>query len=697
VDGLPNWLTKHFENFKLKPDEYLSVAIALFTAFALVMGTAFVNRNTDSNSTIHGTEIIDAWTLSDSGKTLHIYSNTDLQRFGKQTAQWRDHGVIEVSADIPISDYAQPGLYLDGVDERFEVFQGSELIYSFGMDLPKSGIPGVKTHVIPLKDETDDEEDKNGVTRIRVRIHSASAVVGFYGVQAYGNVDALRVFSVRHHFGQLAVAVICLFSFASFLGAAIWTRVQRNAYMLYSALCLIAAGYFLGQSRFGLIFVDQPLSAIIANRGFVLLLTIVFLAFFEYSVCQSPRPAVRNIIKLLSAAAILTVFASAYDHSLINKVIRPWQFVALGVQIYILAMSFVERQSQSSSEGKALLTGVSIAVVTGFHDYLMSMGIVSNKGVGIGHWGAFALIVCFGWMLIYRAKIAQTAMEQFTRNLQEKVAERTMDLQKTIQSLEGEMKARANLEVLARNSARQAAVADLSRGLAHEINNPLTILNGYAHVIKSSLEQEEPGKQSALVLKSAGEILNMSNRISRVVKGLLEFSEGSDDGNFESVSALDLCESISIIIAPMAKSKDINFEIQFLNDNVRTQEVKCRPIQIKQILVNLISNAIDAYARITAGRDIELMVDQMGEWVTFTVVDHAHGIPKAIRTRIFEPFVSTKTDSNGTGLGLSVSHGLARANGGRLSFVSVESDDITKRGTRFTLALPIPQTSQKSA
>jgi signal transduction histidine kinase len=147
----------------------------------------------------------------------------------------------------------------------------------------------------------------------------------------------------------------------------------------------------------------------------------------------------------------------------------------------------------------------------------------------------------------------------------------------------------------------------------------------------------------------------------------------------------------------MAKSKDINFEIQFVNDNVRTQEVKCRPIQIKQILVNLISNAIDAYARITTGRDIELMVDQMGEWVTFTVVDHAHGIPKAIQPRIFEPFVSTKTDSNGTGLGLSVSHGLARANGGRLSFVSVESDDITKRGTRFTLALPIPQTSQKSA
>jgi C4-dicarboxylate-specific signal transduction histidine kinase len=199
------------------------------------------------------------------------------------------------------------------------------------------------------------------------------------------------------------------------------------------------------------------------------------------------------------------------------------------------------------------------------------------------------------------------------------------------------------------------------------------------------------------MFKSANEVLRMSDRISKIVRGLMEFSQGGELGVVETVHALEIAESLSTVVSPMTKSKDIELEFIFADEMVRVLEFNCRPIEIKQILVNLISNAMDAYGKNETDKKIEVIIAHEGEWVTFTVVDHGCGIPSEIQKRIFEPFVSTKNETKGNGLGLSVSQGLAQSNGGRLSFVSVESDDHSVRGTKFKLALPVNRMSQKSA
>ena len=119
--------------------------------------------------------------------------------------------------------------------------------------------------------------------------------------------------------------------------------------------------------------------------------------------------------------------------------------------------------------------------------------------------------------------------------------------------------------------------------------------------------------------------------------------------------------------------------------------VACRPQQIQQIIMNLISNARDAIVGAElprARKRLELCVatrvDEGGSWVRFSVRDEATGIPIEAQAHIFDPFFTTKGRDRGTGLGLAISHGIASEHGGRLSF-----ETATGEGTTFHLDLPV--------
>jgi C4-dicarboxylate-specific signal transduction histidine kinase len=119
-------------------------------------------------------------------------------------------------------------------------------------------------------------------------------------------------------------------------------------------------------------------------------------------------------------------------------------------------------------------------------------------------------------------------------------------------------------------------------------------------------------------------------------------------------------------------------------------EIDCRPVQITQVLVNLIGNALDAVKAVDE-RWIRLEVRDLGDEVEVAVVDSGRGVPPELRLRVLQPFFTTKGPGGGMGLGLSIAAGVAADHRGRLYY------DESSRATRFAFRHPKRQDSSEAA
>jgi C4-dicarboxylate-specific signal transduction histidine kinase len=225
-------------------------------------------------------------------------------------------------------------------------------------------------------------------------------------------------------------------------------------------------------------------------------------------------------------------------------------------------------------------------------------------------------------------------------------------------------------------SAKMAALGEMSSNLAHEVNNPLTAIHLRAERLVRLARSDRLDTDTAT--KIGRDIDGTVQRIARIVEALRTFSRDATNdpliaGNISRIVAdtVELC-------AERFRQHDITLKIEPIAEDLM---VRCRAVQVTQILVNLLSNAHDAvegqptpWVRITAGPGGD---DQ----VQIAVTDSGPGIPSALHPLIMEPFFTTKEVGKGTGLGLSISKGLAEAHDGHLTL------DPTSPNTRFVLTL----------
>ncbi|KIG18509.1 sensor histidine kinase [Enhygromyxa salina] len=243
-----------------------------------------------------------------------------------------------------------------------------------------------------------------------------------------------------------------------------------------------------------------------------------------------------------------------------------------------------------------------------------------------------------------------------------------------------------SLEAQMRQQQRLEAIGTLASGVAHEINNPIQGIMNYAELISASPHKRE------LVEEFAAEIFHESERVATIVRNLLSFSRHEGLAPVADTNLGALVNSTLSLIHSIVFKDQITLRIAIPAD---LPLVRCRSQQIQQIVMNLVTNARDALNS-TIGRDhetkqIEIRAERLlrpehashGAWVRLTVEDQGPGIPADILPRIFDPFFTTKGRDQGTGLGLAVSHGIAREHGGELSV-----DSVPGKGTRFFLDLP---------
>ncbi len=231
-----------------------------------------------------------------------------------------------------------------------------------------------------------------------------------------------------------------------------------------------------------------------------------------------------------------------------------------------------------------------------------------------------------------------------------------------------DLRSRKALETQVLRTQKLAAVGLLAAGIAHEINNPLSGVVGYSKLL---LEKPLPHD----VRERVERIAASGERCRKIVEGVLLFSR-QQGGARRRTELTDLVDRVVGIGEYQWKMHNV----RVVKEMPAPVEVMCDPEQIEQVLLNLLSNAVDAMPR-GGTVTVRLHGDEGG--ARLEVSDHGSGIPAEIQASIFDPFFSTKEIGKGTGLGLAISYGIVRDHGGD---ILVESSP--GAGTTFTVLIP---------
>jgi signal transduction histidine kinase len=223
--------------------------------------------------------------------------------------------------------------------------------------------------------------------------------------------------------------------------------------------------------------------------------------------------------------------------------------------------------------------------------------------------------------------------------------------------------------------SKYAELGLMSAGIAHEINNPLAVIQ--AKTTQLLRLYRDPSKTKELA-EGLEQILFTSERINRTIQGVREFVHQDENAQYSEFTLQDLIDSVLSFCGQRLKNHGVNLRFY----GIENMMIRGNKIQLEQILLNLINNSFDAIEFLPE-KWIELTAENKDEKVRLMFKDSGTGIPVELADKIMEPFFSTKDLSKGTGMGLSLARGIAEQHGGDLSYVRDSSH------TTFLLELPL--------
>jgi signal transduction histidine kinase/CheY-like chemotaxis protein len=295
----------------------------------------------------------------------------------------------------------------------------------------------------------------------------------------------------------------------------------------------------------------------------------------------------------------------------------------------------------------------------------------------------------------FLARLLESEQDKVTaanRELERRVAERTSQLMHANEELKDEIDAHKRLETekerlqhQLQQAQKMEAIGTLAGGIAHDFNNILSAILGYTELILLELEPDHA------ISGNLKQVVKAGNRAKDLVNQILAFSRQSPQ-NIHSIKIQPIVkETLGLLRASLPKNIKIESSIE--SDLCG---ISADPTQIYQVLMNLCTNA--AHAMEKEGdllridlKNVEVGPDDMvpypdlqpGSYVMLTIEDNGHGIDPSIQDRIFDPYFTTKAPGKGTGMGLSVVHGIVKSHGGTISLASTPG-----QGSTFNVLFP---------
>jgi C4-dicarboxylate-specific signal transduction histidine kinase len=230
------------------------------------------------------------------------------------------------------------------------------------------------------------------------------------------------------------------------------------------------------------------------------------------------------------------------------------------------------------------------------------------------------------------------------------------------------------------NQARLASLGEMAASIAHEINNPLTVLAFSG----KKLEQLAMSKtfDPDRLLHFTSKVNKTIERMVKTIQGLKRLGRDADNDEMSPVKIKEVVSNVLDLCQVSLTSKGIEVKIDF-NDIDENLVINCREVQVMQILLNLLNNAVDVVKDLDQPW-INLDIKLKNEIISFSIIDCGKGISEEIEHKMFQPFFTTKDIGEGTGLGLSISAQMAKEHKGKLYV-----DRSLKEHTKMTLDLPL--------
>ncbi len=231
--------------------------------------------------------------------------------------------------------------------------------------------------------------------------------------------------------------------------------------------------------------------------------------------------------------------------------------------------------------------------------------------------------------------------------------------------------------------SRLSAMGQMAAMVAHELNQPLTAISNYMEAAATLLDRggELPVARLRGAVSRAGEQAIRAGQIIQQLRGFV--SRGDSEKRIEAVSPL-VREAAELALLG-TKQKGVNIRIE---ENLADAVILADKIQIQQVLLNLLRNAVEAVADLEY-REVALVAETHDGMVRISVIDNGPGLSDDVKARLFQPFVSTK--KTGMGMGLSICHNIVTAHDGRL-WAEANPDG----GTIFHLTLPAAPSAEQS-
>ena len=235
------------------------------------------------------------------------------------------------------------------------------------------------------------------------------------------------------------------------------------------------------------------------------------------------------------------------------------------------------------------------------------------------------------------------------------------------------------------DSQRLATIGTIAAVIAHEFNNLLTPICSYSQYALASAESQDP--DMALIRKALAKAFASSTKAGKICTSMLSLARG--ESSFGDVSVQKLVDEVLQVLARDPQKDGIALRVQVQPELIVTGD----PVQLEQVLLNLLINARQAMLGKGGALTIKATAENAGAEVKIQVIDTGAGIPAPLLGKIFEPFFTTKQpmrkgDVKGTGLGLAICRDIIHHHKGRIEVTSEVG-----RGTTFTLHLPAATTA----
>jgi signal transduction histidine kinase len=238
--------------------------------------------------------------------------------------------------------------------------------------------------------------------------------------------------------------------------------------------------------------------------------------------------------------------------------------------------------------------------------------------------------------------------------------------------------------IMALHNSRLLMLGEMAGGVAHEINNPLAIIQMRIEVLARKLAMPNPPAIDEIATQISS-IEKACARIQRIVRGLSLFSKKTGDGPMYPVSLKKIIDDATDLCFESLSKKKIEMLFAELPD----VQLICYESQLSQVLLHLINNSADALEALSE-KWIRISFVLNTEGLTIRIMDSGQGIKKNLRSRIFDPFYTTKAVGKGVGLGLSISDSIMKFHGGEIRYCANESN------TCFELFFPASQVVDQS-